>query len=127
VVEAEVTVTNDGSRTLLSVPPHPVHIGFQLTDAGGAVVGELEQRRAALPDPIAPGESVRLPVRLAAPDEPGHYALTFTLVQESIRWFDAVDPHNATRVPLLVAKRTVQSMRDAIEPRRAAAGSSAAR
>ena len=43
--------------------------------------------RAALPRPVAPGETVELDVTLAAPRPPGGYLLSFDLVEEYRFWF----------------------------------------
>jgi len=46
-------------------------------------------RRAELPYPVRPGETMTLLVPLDAPSQPGEYRVTFELVQELETWFDA--------------------------------------
>ena len=43
--------------------------------------------RIELPRPVAPGESVTVPVAVKAPSQPGDYRLQFDLVQELVAWF----------------------------------------
>jgi hypothetical protein len=45
-------------------------------------------RRADLPHPVHPGETMTLLLPIDAPDQPGEYRLTFELVQELVAWFD---------------------------------------
>jgi hypothetical protein len=104
-LQLEVTVTNKGSCTLLSTPPHPVNVAFELADADGVTVGCLENRRAPLLDPIGPGQEVLVQVRLQVPDEPGSYTMTITLVQVSICWFNALSPENELRAAFVVDGR----------------------
>ena len=59
-------------------------------------------RRADLPHPVHPGETLTLLVPLVAPDEPGEYRLTFGLVQELVAWF------GAKGAPVLVVPVTVR-------------------
>jgi hypothetical protein len=45
--------------------------------------------RVELPHPLAPGESVTLPVVITAPSAPGSYRIQFDLVQELVAWFES--------------------------------------
>ncbi len=100
--EAEVRVTNNGARTLFSAPPHPINLAFNIADADGHNVGPLDNRRAALLEPIPPGQDVVAYINVQAPDDVGTYTLTVTLVQESICWFNAIDPENEFRADFKV-------------------------
>jgi putative flippase GtrA len=42
--------------------------------------------REALPEPILPGETVRLPIHIELPLEPGPYRLELTAFQEGVQW-----------------------------------------
>jgi hypothetical protein len=44
-------------------------------------------RRAELPRPVHPGETMTLLIALEPPDQPGEYRLTFELLQELVSWF----------------------------------------
>jgi hypothetical protein len=56
---------------------------------GVPVVGAPRpRRRAELPHPVHPGETITLLVHLVAPLEPGRYRLKLALLQELVVWFD---------------------------------------
>jgi hypothetical protein len=55
--------------------------------AASAPKAEPPSRRVDLPHPVRPGETMTLLVPLTAPDQPGDYRVTFTLVQELVAWF----------------------------------------
>ena len=57
-----------------------------LDDAGEVVV--FDGLRTALPAPLGPGGTCRMPVSVLAPSSPGEYELRFDLVHEGHRWFD---------------------------------------
>lgn len=63
---------------------------------------DMLRRRADLPRPVHPGETMTLLVPLEAPDQPGEYRLTFGLVQELVAWFEAKG------APILVVPVTVR-------------------
>jgi hypothetical protein len=62
----------------------------------------MPSRRADLPQPVHPGETMTLIVPLEAPNQPGDYRLTFVLVQELVAWF------GAKGAPMLVVPVTVK-------------------
>jgi hypothetical protein len=43
--------------------------------------------RVELPQPLAPGNAITLPLSVIAPTEPGNYKLQIDLVQELVAWF----------------------------------------
>jgi hypothetical protein len=88
----DVAVVNEGPRTLFSAMPYPVYVGYRwLRVADDAEIEALDERRCALPEPIASGATLRFSILLHAPSIAGAYRLRMTLVQEWIRWFDADD------------------------------------
>lgn len=46
-----------------------------------------DDARAYLPRTIVPGESLEVPLRVQAPEQPGRYVLEVDLVQELVSWF----------------------------------------
>ena len=64
---------------------------YHWCDAAGQMV-VFDGIRTALPAPVAPGESCRMPVKVVAPPMPGTYRLRFDLVHEHRRWFDQPSP-----------------------------------
>jgi hypothetical protein len=55
----------------------------------------LEGLRTALPATVPPAGGLQCRIEVLAPDVEGELMLTITLLQESVRWFDEVDPANA--------------------------------
>lgn len=86
-LDLRVRVTNRGSRVLSSDPsgwlPHPVLVGAHVDEGG-------KQRwnyRSALPQSLAPGQSVDVTVRIGPIDRPGLYPIHIGVLQEHIAWF----------------------------------------
>jgi hypothetical protein len=67
---------------------YAVRLAYDWT-AASAEATKTPRRRADLPHPVHPGETMTLLVPLDAPDQPGEYRLTFELVQELVAWFSA--------------------------------------
>jgi len=102
----EVSVRNEGSRTLFTAMPFPVLVGYRWLKADReGEVEALDERRFALPEPLAPGASCTFPMTVAAPSLAGTYRLRMTLVQEWIRWFDADDAAMRVELTLAVSPR----------------------
>jgi hypothetical protein len=96
-VEAEVT--NSGPHTLLTAPPHPVHLGYRWLGLNmGTKEPEVDYLRFPLQQPLAPGGKLKWEVSLPAPYVAGSYDLAFSLVQEWIAWFDERDHANGYRI-----------------------------
>jgi FkbM family methyltransferase len=104
VLEVPVEVRNSTRSWLSSAfPHHPVHVSYRWLDQTGERVVP-EGRRTVLPEPLAPGRSVRVAVAVDTPVAPGHYTLMLTLVQEGFAWLDDADPRCTARVPAVVGE-----------------------
>jgi hypothetical protein len=73
-----------------------VRLGAQLCDSGGTLLNR-DFARAWLPQTLAPGAVVDVPVEILAPAERGRYALKFDLVSEGIDWFERCGSPTTTR------------------------------
>ncbi|MGH2810298.1 MAG: hypothetical protein ACRDIA_05390, partial [Actinomycetota bacterium] len=93
LLEAPVTVTNLGPTPLSSAQPNPVRLSYRWISPNSQ--SELEGGRLELPLPIPPEGSTRIKMRLQTPQTAGTHQLRITLVQEGIRWFDAVRAENS--------------------------------
>jgi len=80
----------------LSTRPYPaqasygrrlVRLGAQLCAADGTLI-DRDFARAWLPATLSPGGRADVPIDIAAPPQPGRYALKFDLVSEGIDWFE---------------------------------------
>jgi hypothetical protein len=95
-VDVRISFTNLGDAVwpdVLSGDPaghagaYAVRLAYEWT-AGAAPPPDMPGGRIELPHPVHPGETMTLLVPLDAPDQPGDYRLTFTLVQELVAWFN---------------------------------------
>jgi len=78
-----------------------VRLGAQLCDRHRQVINR-DFERAWLPETLQPGQSVDIPITMAAPDRPGRYALKFDLVSEGIDWFEACGSQTTTKTLIVV-------------------------
>ncbi len=102
-VTLQTTVRNASTRAFPARTPHGrrlIRLGAQLCSREGVVI-ERDYERAWLPQDVAPGAAVDVPITLTAPPESGRYTLKFDLVCEGIDWFES---HGSpvTIKPLLV-------------------------
>lgn len=99
VRHVRTVVKNLGSVPLASVQPHPVNLGYRwIDDRGEAIDGE----RIVLGKALYPGHSAPYGIDLTAPDVPGTYLLSISLVQEGNFWLDDVDNDNGVRLTVEV-------------------------
>jgi hypothetical protein len=97
IVPLHCTVTNRGSALLVTAPPYPVLISYKWNDGTtGALLPGLALR-TQLPATLPPGQSIEVDVYVKVPTTGGRYDLTLTGLQESVHWFDEVDPSSAYR------------------------------
>lgn len=105
VVEVACEIKNAGPVPLASEAPNPVCVSYRWLGPGGV----REGGRTALPEPLAPGATIGVPLRLVAPGETGEYTLRLTLVQEHVRWFDDVDGANGVTATVAVEAATARA------------------
>jgi 2-polyprenyl-3-methyl-5-hydroxy-6-metoxy-1,4-benzoquinol methylase len=82
-----MTLRNDGTESLSSFAPTPVHFGVHwLYEDGGVAVWDGDRSR--LPGRIAPASVFDTTLAFTAPTRPGRYRLHLALVQEHVAWHD---------------------------------------
>ncbi|HAF11038.1 MAG TPA: hypothetical protein DCK98_13290 [Chloroflexi bacterium] len=90
-----VTITNTGLLTWTAGGANPVHAAVHVFDAGDHLV-LWDGERALLPNDVAPGQSITIPVAIAVPlgTAAANYIVRMDLVREGIAWFstDGVTP-----------------------------------
>ena len=79
-----------------------VRLGAQLCDSDGVVINR-DFARAWLPQPLGPGGRADIAIDMAAPGEPGRYALKLDLVSEGIDWFERCGSPTTTRTLIVRA------------------------
>lgn len=67
-------------------PQHWIALGNHWLDRTGATVAN-DDGRTPLPQTVAPGQELRLDLRVRAPAKPGSYLLEIDLVHENVCWF----------------------------------------
>lgn len=77
------TIHNGACVALTSGDPAPLSVALRWRDRGEHLVGDFRQH---LPFPISAGSSRRVTMCAPAPDTPGEWQLTMTLVQEQVAW-----------------------------------------
>jgi O-antigen biosynthesis protein len=81
-----IELTNTGTIPWLNFGLHPVRLSYHWR-AANAAMAVHDGLRAGFRDPIAPGESATVELRVVAPPEPGQYELQLDLLEEGIAWF----------------------------------------
>jgi len=83
-------VTNDGDeRWPWGLDQRPaIRMGYRWLRPDGSLVTDATAR-TPFPRPVAPGDTVVVPLDVAAPAEPGEYLLEADVVHEGVRWFGA--------------------------------------
>ena len=86
---ARVVLENGGAATWRSRGDDGLQLSYHWLDRHrNAIV--WDGPRTPFPQPVAPGETVALDVRLVAPRPPGRYVLRFDLVEEHRFWLSEV-------------------------------------
>jgi protein tyrosine phosphatase (PTP) superfamily phosphohydrolase (DUF442 family) len=101
--DLRVRVTNTSRQAIpfRSARDHGVHLGAKLRGSGGADPIEL---RAGLVDlELAPGETTELTLPLPPIAAAGHYDIEIDLVDEGVKWFQALGSQPLT-LPIEVAE-----------------------
>jgi hypothetical protein len=78
-----------------------VRLGAQLCGSDGTMINR-DFARAWLPAALPPGSSADVPIEIAAPTEPGRYALKFDLVSEGIDWFERCGSETTVRTLVVI-------------------------
>ena len=104
-----VELENGSSWGIGSFPPFPVQLSYRwVTDEGHYVAGP-EALRTPLRPTLHPHQKASYAMTIAAPDEPGHYRLRVTLVQELVRWFDGLPSPVSADATLVVVSSVAAS------------------
>lgn len=113
--QATVELENAGLAPWRSRGEEGVQLSYHwLDELGNPIV--WDGVRTALPEPVAPGERRRLPLRLRAPLPPGRYRLAVDLVEEFRFWFADVGNaplERAVEVEPRIARRLAARAGDA--------------
>lgn len=87
VVSLPITVTNSGRSTWDSHGVVPFRMSYHWLLSNEDSIVSWEGLRTEFPQPILPGESIRMNVSVEAPPEPGDYRLMWDIEQEKRLWF----------------------------------------
>lgn len=115
---AVLVLENAGSATWRSLREEGIQITYHWLDPRGNPI-VWDGLRTALPAPVSPGARLEARVPLRAPARPGHYRLSFDLVDEGRIWFADVGNaplELAVTVEPRIAARTLAVTLTAGEP-----------
>ena len=99
------TLINHSTLTWRSDPPNPINFSYHLLDRDGKML-KYDNPRTVFPQPIAPGQTATLTLKLGADlfPGPGQYRLDFDLVHEGQTWFAEKGSPTLT-IPVTVTAR----------------------
>ena len=97
-----VEVRNIGSMPWNQGEVGTIRAGNHWRSPSGAMLIQ-DDGRTRLPDVVAAGAPVRLPIVIQAPPEPGEFVCELDLVHEGITWFADVTSSTAWRTPITVS------------------------
>jgi hypothetical protein len=99
----QMKIKNTSNATWPASGRNPVHLSYQwrLHDSQ-LVVGD--GLRTYLPEDVAPGKTVILPLLVRTPKEPGELVLGVSLVQEQVAWFFDRDRRAACYLPIIIGE-----------------------
>jgi glycosyltransferase involved in cell wall biosynthesis len=100
--DVRVEIENGSAGEIGSFPPFPVQLSYRWFRDGVDEPVIAEGIRTALQPPVPPGGSTAYWMRIATPDTPGRYRLRVTLVQEFVRWLDALPSFPTAETTLVV-------------------------
>lgn len=92
-VAYQVEVSNNGKASLISVGKLPVHLGVVVLGSDGTLQtppANQDFMRVPLPQPLAPGQQVILPITFKIPPTLGGTVIV-DAVQEHVSWFREYD------------------------------------
>ena len=95
-------VTNRGSKIWSSCNEPPVHFSYQVLDRNGTII-LLDGERTKLPLPVYAGQHLTYSMNLHIPSAnllPSTGRLRFTLVQETIAWWEETAAWKPAQIPL---------------------------
>ncbi|HOC44304.1 MAG TPA: sulfatase-like hydrolase/transferase [Thermoanaerobaculales bacterium] len=76
-------------------------LSYHWLDGAGAVI-VWDGARTALPQPLAPGDSLRLDAVLEVPLREGRHLLQWDMVQDGVRWLAEIDPSPPLPIPVTI-------------------------
>jgi predicted O-methyltransferase YrrM len=86
----QVEVSNGTEFSFRSIGKHPVHLSYHWMEESGSRMVVYDGARTLLIPSLPPGGVCCYWLRVQSPARQGAYLLRVTLVQEGVRWFDAV-------------------------------------
>jgi Glycosyltransferase Family 4 len=89
IFHISLELENASSRFVTSFPPFPVFLSYHWLSVDRSEMVCFEGLRGEIFPVLPPQGQHRYSTEVLAPDQPGHYCLRATLVQEQVTWFDA--------------------------------------
>jgi hypothetical protein len=102
IADVRVELENGSAGEIASSPPFPVQLSYRWFRDGVDEPVVAEGARTALQPAVPPGGTTAYWMKIAVPADPGRYRLRVTLVQEFVRWLDALPSFRSADATLVV-------------------------
>ena len=97
-----VRVTNHSERTICSAPPLPVNLSCHWLEKESRRMIIFDGMRTPIFPLLSSGGVSTVSMFLVAPETSGDYLLQLTLVQETVAWFEQIQPSVLEEFPVRV-------------------------
>jgi hypothetical protein len=101
----DATVKNATNRPLVALPPYAVHLAYHWIQESTRLMVMFEGERSDLFPCVRANDSMQCWMRVEAPSLPGKYILQATMLQESVYWFEDVQPGILQEFEVVVSDR----------------------
>jgi hypothetical protein len=88
----DAEVTNATSKLVCACPPFPVRLSYHWLHKRTGQMAIFDGNRSGLFPGLPANASMKYPMSILVPKEPGQYILQITMVQENVRWFESIRP-----------------------------------
>jgi len=102
----DATVKNGTNQPLVAFPPYAVRLSYHWLEESTRQVVVFDGERSELFPCVQPNHRLQYSMRVEAPAAPGKYVLQATMLQESVGWFEYVQPAILREFVVVVQDRT---------------------
>jgi hypothetical protein len=88
----DATVKNETNRPLVAMPPYAVRLAYHWIQQSTRAMVVFDGDRTEVFPCVGASASMQYAMRVEAPSMAGMYVLQATMVQESVCWFESVQP-----------------------------------
>lgn len=96
-----IALTNTAGAMLSSRYTRPVNLAYHWRTSDGKMA-VFDGVRTRLPCDLEPGDTVECLLSVVAPEQEGEYLLQAAVVQESVTWFESIEPESTAELLVCV-------------------------